>query len=254
MFSALAILPAAFGQTPVLRSPVAESGPLTSVDPHIGSGGHGHVFVGASVPFGGVQLGPTNFEQGWDWCSGYHYSDTVMTGFTMLHLNGTGCGDLSEILFMPYMGKLTTNRGTKDDPDAGFSSRYSHAKEIARPGYYAVMLDDGIKVELTATERVGMMRSSFPKREEAHVIIDLKVGQDTPSETYLEKLDDHTVAGYRFSKGWAPDQREFFVASFSEPIESLKLFDDERPAGKDGVDAKGRQAFKARNVKGVIIV
>lgn len=250
--TALLILPAASGQSAPLVSPVAESGPIVSVDPYIGSGGHGHVFVGASVPFGGIQLGPTNFEQGWDWCSGYHYSDTVMTGFTMLHLNGTGCGDLSEILFMPYMGKLSTNRGTRENPDAGFSSRYSHDNEVARPGYYAVMLDDGIKVELTATERVGMMRYTFPKPEEAHVVIDLKVGQDTPAETYLEKLDDHTVAGYRFSKGWAPDQREWFVASFSEPIESLKLFDDERPAENNGVDAKGRQSFKARNVKGVI--
>jgi len=250
--SALAMLPSAHGQSTALRSPVPESGPLTMVDPLIGSGGHGHVFVGASVPFGGIQLGPTNFEQGWDWCSGYHYSDTVMTGFTMLHLNGTGCGDLSEILFMPYMGKLSTNRGTMENPDGGFSSRYSHDKEVARPGYYAVMLDDGIKAELTATERVGMMRYSFPSRGEAHVIIDLKVGQDNPTETYLEKLDDHTLAGYRFSKGWAPDQREFFVAVFSEPIESLKLFDDEKPAGEAGVDAQGRQAFRARNVKGVV--
>lgn len=235
-----------------LESPVAESGNLRHVNPYIGSGGHGHVFVGASVPFGGVQMGPTNFEQGWDWCSGYHYSDSVMTGFTPLHLNGTGCGDLSEILFMPYMGKLSTNRGSKENPDAGFSSRYSHDREIARPGYYAVMLDDGIKVELAATERVGLMRYTFPKSEEAHVIIDLKVGQDETRETYLEKIDDHTLGGYRFSRGWADDQREYFVASFSQKIESLKLFDDERPAGAEGVDPNGKQAFKAKNVKGVI--
>lgn len=228
-----------------LELPVRETGPISHVDPYIGSGGHGHVFVGASVPFGGVQVGPTNFEQGWDWHSGYHYSDNVLTGFTMLHLNGTGCGDLSEILFMPYMGPLTTNRGTKENPDEGFCARYSHDQEIARPGYYAVMLDDGIKAELTATERVGMMRYSFPKPEEAHVIIDLKVGQDTATETFLEQLDETTIAGHRFSRGWANDQREFFVAKFSQPIKSLKLFEDEAPQG----DAK---SYKGTNVKGVI--
>ncbi len=221
-----------------------EAAPLAYVDPYIGSGGHGHVFVGASVPFGGVQMGPTNFEQGWDWHSGYHYSDSVMTGFTMLHLNGTGCGDLSEILFMPYMGALSTNRGSKDNPDAGFSARYSHDEEVARPGYYAVKLDDGIQVELTATERCGMMRYTFPKEEEAHVIIDLKVGQDNPTETHLEQIDDYTIGGYRFSHGWAPDQREYFMAKFSQPIKSFKLFDDEEP--KDG------KSLTAKAAKGVV--
>lgn len=250
--AALAALFAGCGFAGALESPVPETGNLRFVDPLIGSGGHGHVFVGASVPFGGVQIGPTNFEQGWDWCSGYHYSDNVMTGFSLLHLNGTGCGDLSEILFMPYMGNLSTNRGTRQNPDAGFSSRYSHDREIARPGYYAVMLDDGIKAELTATERVGVMRYTFPSRNQAHVIIDLKVGQDEATETYLEMIDEHTLRGYRFSKGWARDQREFFAADFSQAVKSLKLFDDEKPAGDQGVDSLGRQAFKARNVKGVV--
>lgn len=235
-----------------LETIVDESRPLSDVDPYIGSGGHGHVFVGASVPFGGVQMGPTNFEQGWDWHSGYHYSDDVMTGFTLLHLNGTGCGDLSEILFMPYMGELSTNRGTRENPDAGFSSRYSHDREVARPGYYAVMLDDGIKAELTATERVGVMRYTFPSDDEAHVIIDLKVGQDSPTETYLEKIDATTVVGYRYSKGWASDQREYFVAEFSQPVESLRFFDDEEPSGTNSGRAGDPTSFKARNVKGVV--
>lgn len=235
-----------------LEFPVKEAKPLTYVDPYIGAGGHGHVFVGASVPFGGVQMGPTNFEQGWDWHSGYHYSDDVMTGFTMLHLNGTGCGDLTEILFMPYMGALSTNRGTRDNPDGGFSSRYSHDQEVARPGYYAVMLDDGIKAELTSSERVGMMRYTFPSDGEAHVIIDLKVGQDSPTETYLEKIDDRTIAGYRYSTGWAKDQREYFVAEFSHPIESLKFFDDEKPSGTNTGKASDPTSFKAVNVKGVV--
>lgn len=227
-----------------LESPVPEKGPVRYVNPFIGSGGHGHVFVGASVPFGGVQLGPTNFEQGWDWCSGYHYSDTVMTGFTLLHLSGTGCGDLSEILFMPYMGTLSTNRGSKEKPETGFSSRYSHADEVARPGYYAVKLDDGIKAELSATERAGIMRYTFPNSDEAHVIIDLKVGQDSPTETSLEQIDEHTILGHRFSQGWAPSQHEYFCVRFSEPIQSFKLFEDEE--SRDG------KSFTGKAVKGVI--
>ena len=228
-----------------LPVPVREQGPLTYVDPYIGSGGHGHTFVGASVPFGGVQIGPTNFEQGWDWHSGYHYSDHVMTGFTLLHLNGTGCGDLSEILLMPYMGELSTNRGTKENPERGFSSRYTHDKEAVRPGYYAVLLDDGIKAELTATERVGLMRYTFPSRDEAHIVIDLKVGQDRPTDCYLKLVDPHTIEGHRFSSGWANDQREFFVIKLSEPIKSFKVFDDEKWH-------EGKTEIRVANAKGVI--
>ncbi len=130
---------------------------------------------------------PTNFEQGWDWCSGYHYSDTVMTGFTLLHLSGTGCGDLSEILFMPDMGKLSTNRGSKEKPKPASLPEHSMpTKWLLRLRYYAVKLDDGIKAELSATERAGIMRYTFPDSDEAHVIIDLKVGQDS-TEASLER-------------------------------------------------------------------
>jgi predicted alpha-1,2-mannosidase len=229
-----------------LDVPVAEVGPIAYVNPYIGSGGHGHVFVGAGVPFGGVQVGPTNFNQGWDWPSGYHYSDDVMAGFTMLHLNGTGCADLSDILIMPYMGKLRTSSGTKENPEEGYAARYTHEQEVVRPNYYAVVLDSGVKVELTATERVGLQRYAFPKKEEGHIIVDLKFGYSKAKETYLKKLDDTTLVGYRFSHGWANDRREFFAIKFSQPIKDFKLFND------DEAEPLTVTELKEKFVKGVI--
>ena len=133
------------------------------VDMHIGTGGHGHVFMGANVPYGSVQLGPTSIPQSWDWVSGYHISDTTVIGFAHTHLSGTGIGDLSDISLMPVTGEVTYARGTEEDPQSGMWSYFSHAREQARPGYYATRLDRyGIDVELTATKRVGLHKYTFP--------------------------------------------------------------------------------------------
>lgn len=221
--------------------------PLAYVDPYIGSGGHGHVFVGASVPFGAVQAGPTNIVKGWDWCSGYHYSDSVMIGFTQTHLSGTGIGDLGDVLIMPYTGKVKTNRGTQEDPTSGYASRYSHAHETAKPGYYAVLLEDyDVKAELTASERVAFHKYTFPANQPAHIIIDLKegIGWDGATDTYLRQLDDHTLVGYRFSKGWAEDQRLWFAITSSVPVQQLTLYDDNTPR-------EGKE-LKAKYTKGVL--
>ena len=126
-------------------------GLLQYVDPYIGSGFHGHVFVGTSVPYGMVQLGPNNIHKGWDWCSGYHYSDSILIGFSHTHLSGTGCTDLGDILIMP-LNEIRTPRGNQDDIRDGYASKYSHDNEIARPEYYSLLLDRyNIKAELTAT-------------------------------------------------------------------------------------------------------
>jgi predicted alpha-1,2-mannosidase len=205
--------------------------PLTSyVDPFIGSGGHGHVFVGASVPFGGVQVGPDNFYKGWDWCSGYNYGDSVLIGFAQTHLNGTGIGDLADVLIMPYTGVLKTNKGIEKIPRSGYASRYSHKNEKARPGYYSVrLLDYDIDVELTASERVGFHQYHFPAGKEAHVIIDLKEGiNDHGTDTYIKKIDEYTLEGYRFSNGWAKDQRLFFAIRSLEPLDKFNVYDDEK--------------------------
>lgn len=133
------------------------------VDPYIGSGEHGHVFVGANVPFGFVQLGPTQHSQGWDWCSGYHYSDSTIIGFGHQHLSGTGIGDLGDVSFMPAIGLVKTTRGELPDPESGIYSYFSHDRERVMPGYYSVHLDRfGIDVELTATKRVGYHKYIFP--------------------------------------------------------------------------------------------
>lgn len=197
------------------------------VDPYIGTGYHGHVFLGANVPFGAVQVGPTNFVKGWDWCSGYHYSDSVMHGFSHTHLSGTGIGDLGDVLLMPYTGELKTFAGQQDDISNGYASYYSHDHESARPGYYQVdLLSYGISVELTATERVGVHRYIYPGNSTPRMIVDLRagIGWDMPVATHLRKVDDKTYTGFRHSRGWAPDQRLFFAMELSEAPAELALF------------------------------
>src|SRR3982751_184041 len=126
------------------------------VNPYIGTAGHAHVFLGASVPFGAVQLGPDNVFRGWDWCSGYNYTDSIIRGFSHTHLSGTGMPDLGDVLIMPFTGPVKTGKVTAEDLTDGPSSPFSHSTEEAEPGYYAVTLEDyNIRVQLTATERVG---------------------------------------------------------------------------------------------------
>ncbi len=224
---------------------------LTSyVDPYIGAGGHGHVFIGASVPFGAVQLGPENFYKGWDWCSGYHYGDSVLIGFAHTHLSGTGIGDLADILIMPYTGAVKTDKGQETIPGSGYASHYSHKNEQVRPGYYAVKLDASrIKVELTSTERVGFHQYHFPAGKEAHVIIDLKEGvNDKSTATFIKQVDQYTIEGYRFSKGWAKNQWLFFAIRSSEPLPDFKVYDDNKLLqgnSGSGLAIKGLISFNA---------
>jgi len=215
------------------------------VDPLIGSGGHGHVFVGASVPFGAVQLGPNNIYKGWDWCSGYHYSDSLLIGFSHLHLSGTGIGDLADVLFMPIAGELKLDKGRQEYPHNGYLTTFSHKNEIAKPGYYSVKMDNGVTVELTASERVGFHQYRFPKGKEAHVMIDLKEGiNDKSTDTYLEQTDEFTLKGYRFSSGWAKEQQVYFAVRSSKPLKKLMLYNENKPlSGKKG---------QGNSVKGVI--
>ena len=215
------------------------------VDPYIGSGEHGHVFVGANVPFGAVQVGPQNIFKGWDWCSGYHYSDSIIIGFSHTHLSGTGCSDLGDILLMPYTGEVRTLRGEQDNIEGAASSYYSHANESVEPGYYSLLMDNGVKAELTATERVALHRYTYPAEGERRLLINLKEGiGDVAYDTYLKKVDEYTVEGYRFSKGWSPRHKVFFTLKSEQPIASLAVFNDDQPAGND--------ELKGESVKGVI--
>lgn len=226
-------------------TPTTENKNLTQhVDPYIGTGDHGHVFLGANVPFGLVQLGPTNISEGWDWVSGYHISDSTIWAFSHLHLSGTGIGDLLDIGFMPVIGEVKLGKGTAEDHTSGMYSLFSRDKEVARPGYYAVHLDRyNIDVELTTTNRVGFHKYTFPKSEQAKVIVDLKtkLNWDEPMETYLICENDSTVSGYRFSKGWADNQKIFFTAIFSKPMKDFLLSE-----GDDDI-----QSIKELKAKGV---
>lgn len=201
--------------------------PIDYVDPFIGSGGHGHVFVGASVPFGAVQIGPNNINKGWDWCSGYHYSDSLIIGFSNLHLSGTGIGDRGDVLIMPFTGEVRLDKGKQDYPHGGYLSTFSHNNESAEPGYYSVDMDNGVKVELTASERVGFHRYYFPENEEAHIVIDLKEGiRDNAVKTSIKQIDEYTFIGERISSGWAKEHQVFFAIKSSVPISDMKYFEN----------------------------
>jgi len=202
--------------------------PVTWVDPRIGTAAHGHVFLGANVPFGAVQAGPNNFVKGWDWCSGYHHSDSILTGFSHTHLSGTGIGDLGDLHLMPYTGSIRLLPGSQEDISQGYASLYAHQGETIRPGYYSADLKSwGVTAELTATERVGFHRYTFPEQDTARIIIDLKmgIGWDQAMATDLRKCGEATWSGYRHSRGWAPDQRFFFGLQLSEEPDEWKHYD-----------------------------
>lgn len=219
---------------------------VSKVDPYIGSGGHGHVFVGANVPNGMIQVGPQNIHKGWDWCSGYHYSDSIVIGFTHTHLSGTGCADLGDILLMPYTGDVRTSRGSQEDISGSCSSYYSHDNETVRPGYYSLTMDNGIGVELTATERVALHRYTYPAGQTPRLLINLHEGNgDTAYETSLTKVDDYTIEGYRFSSGWSR-HKVYFCLRSEQPIASIALFEGDAPA------ADKSETITGRGVKGVV--
>ena len=189
------------------------------VDPMIGTGGHGHTFPGATLPFGMVQLSPDTRLEGWDGCSGYHDTDRVVYGFSHTHLSGTGVSDYGDILMMPYRGDVPWVNGYGGRPEDGYGSRFDKASEKAEAGYYAVDLTDhGVQVELTATERTGLHRYRFDEGGERGVLVDL-IHRDEVLDAWFRIVNEREIHGYRRSTGWAKDQVVFFVARFSEPFQ-----------------------------------
>ncbi|MBR5673829.1 MAG: GH92 family glycosyl hydrolase [Muribaculaceae bacterium] len=191
------------------------------VNPRIGTGGHGHVFLGANVPFGYVQLGPTEHTRGWDWCSGYHDSDSVLIGFGHQHLSGTGIGDLGDVALLPV-----TNRDQRE-------VIFSHRDEAIQPGYYAITLRDKgkayVNVELTATQRTGMHRYTFsPDQTTIQLLLDLGqgIGWDSPKRMRMEQISPRIITGMRNSVGWARNQMDFFAMEFSQDVKLEKLNGD----------------------------
>mgnify|MGYP000471765222 FL=1 len=202
------------------------------VDPFIGSDYHGHVFVGASTPFGAVQLGPNNPTQGWDWCSGYHYSDSLLMGFAHTHLSGTGIGDLGDILFMPLSGDFTPEFEEKNPYD--WQAKYTHDDEVAEAGYYSIDIKRyNVKAELTTTDRVGFHRYDYQSEGNSKILVDLKYGTgwDRVTDAKLEQVGPNSIAGHRFSSGWAADQRVFFHTEFSKEIKSFEIVRSDAETG-----------------------
>lgn len=206
-----------------------EASAINYVDPFIGTGGHGHTYPGATVPFGMLQVSPVNGISAWDWCSGYHYSDDTAIGFSHLSLSGTGIGDLADIIFMPINKAvdLTPNPMSRDS--LAYKSTYNHNNETATPGYYQVFLEDhDINVELTTSDRTAYHKYTFKEGDEQSVVIDLgfAINWDKAVATSLKVEDRYTISGYRHSTGWAHNQKVFFVAKFSKPIADYNIYVD----------------------------
>lgn len=198
---------------------------ISLVNPFIGTGGHGHTFPGATLPFGMMQLSPDTRLDGWDGCSGYHYSDNEIYGFSHTHLSGTGVSDYGDILLMPT-NKPILNNGS--DGKEGYKSKFSHENEIATPGFYKVLLENtNIDVELTVSKRSGMQKYKFPTSENQVVILDLTHRDELIAHEI--SLGEKEISGYRFSKAWATDQRLFYQIKFSHPIKELVKNDTINP-------------------------
>ena len=218
------------------------------VDPRIGTGGHGHVFYGANVPYGFIQLGPTSIPQSWDWVSGYHVSDSTVIGFPHTHLSGTGIGDLHDINVMPVVGEVTYSRGDASSYETGLWSYSDRSKEVVTPGYYRTHLSRyNVDVELTATKRVGFHKYTFLGNESPAIVFDMVNGGcwDKTTEAVIRVVNDSTVSGYRYSKGWADDQRVFFRAEFSRKFDNVEFIVND--SVKEGDMAKGAQLFARVN-------
>jgi predicted alpha-1,2-mannosidase len=216
--------------------------PVDEPLPMVGTADHGHTYPGATVPFGMVQLSPDTPLQGWDGCSGYHYSDSAIVGFSHTHLSGTGAGCLGDILLMPTVGEVQFN------PD-GYKSGFSHDREHATPGDYRVFLNDPkVAVELTASARCGFHKYTFPAADNAPVILDLAHGVGNEAvDTSLTVENDTTVSGSRISEGWGGRRAVYFVMQFSKPFTSVVLERNGHRLTADARDGKGRSMKAAFN-------
>lgn len=223
----------------IFISKISDAQKLTSfVDPFLGTGGHGHVYPGATIPFGMVQLSPDNGEEGWDWCSGYHYSSNTIAGFSHTHLSGTGIGDWCDISILPMTDTSTIRKDKSKFP-------FSHKNESAKPGYYQVQLDNKIKCELTANKRTGFHRYSYPTNI-GWLLLDMgfQINWDKTTIGSLKILNDSTIIGYRYSTGWAKGQKVYFAARFNHGFQSVTFVNDSVRNGNTAIGNKLKAAVK----------
>ena len=208
--------------------------PADYVDPFIGTGFHGHTYPGATLPNGAVQLSPDTRRGGWDGCSGYHYSDSTILGFSHTHLSGTGCADLADVLLRPTTQPISLG----GEGDIYRPASFSHQNEVARPGYYLVEMDDEqIKAELTATTYVGMHRYTFNKAKNASVILDLAhsiADWEQIYNTSVEQTAENEITGMRHTLTWVDNQYVYFVAQFSKPIKNIQYVSKNKEVSVNG--------------------
>ena len=210
------------------------------VDPFLGTGGHGHVYPGATVPFGMVQLSPDNGDEGWDWCSGYHYSSNTIAGFSHTHLSGTGIGDWCDISVLPLTDTSLIREQKIKIP-------FSHQSESARPGFYRVAMSNGITAELSATDRTGFHRYTYPdKTGWLRFDMGFAINWDQSTDGMLQLLDPYTLIGYRYSTGWAKGQKVYFAARFTLPVSGYFFVDDSVQRGQQAWGKKVKLALQFR--------
>jgi len=226
------------------------SGHAGEVDPRIGTGGDGHTFPGATVPFGMIQLSPDtampDFKHAYKWAAGYQYGDPTIMGFSHTHFSGSGHSDLGDVLVMPIAGDVQLEPGDASQPGSGYRSRFSHSSEVEQAGYYAVTLSDyDIRAELTAGRRIGWHRYGFPVGKPAHVLLDLRPSiYDYPGKVLWASLQVHadgTVTGCRDTRGWAPGRELCFAMRFSQPMTSRELYNREKDLVYKGFSGPGNQ-------------
>ena len=249
-----------------VAAPAGEAGrrAFEAVDPFIGTGGEGHTFPGATVPFGMIQLSPDTEikprKEAYGWAAGYRYSDSSIVGFSHTHFSGTGHSDLGDVLLMPIAGEVKLERGDSKVARSGYRSSFRHDDEVAQPGYYAVTLDDyKIRAELTASERVGVHRYRYPQGQAAHVLIDLRTSMyDYPGKVQWSRLRlraDGTVTGLRETRGWAPGRQLYFAMRFSRPLSGHSFNDTEADVVYKGFPPPGeKDPSKRAQIEGRQIV
>ncbi|PIB93854.1 GH92 family glycosyl hydrolase [Caulobacter sp. FWC2] len=256
LLASLSILAA----TPVLAQTATA---YDSVDPFIGTGGDGHTFPGAVVPFGMVQLSPDTdilpFKQSYARAAGYRFGDPTILGFSHTHFSGAGHSDLGDILLTPVAGEAKLEPGEVDKPGSGYRSRYSHDTEVAQPGYYAVTLSDSrVRAELTAGLRTGLHRYTFQKGDRAQVLIDLRSSiYNYPGKVLWSRLrvsPDGVVTGYRETRGWAPGRKLFFAIRFDRPLVGQAFRNAEKDVPYNGFAQPGRTPNDRAQVQGRALV
>ena len=228
----LAALPcAAAGKHHTPRKIATTKTPADYVNPFVGTDGFGNVYPGAQLPFGGIQISPDTDEHYYDCASGYKWNRASIQGFSLTHLSGTGIPDLGDFLFMPGTGTAKLSPGTDEAPDSGYRSRFSHNDETAQPGYYAVHLTDyGVKAEMTAGMRSGMLRFTYPKSDSAFVLIDMNhTLWQKCAWANLRVENDSTITGYKLVKGWGPERHIYFRAVFSKPFTDFMIYQNQKP-------------------------